>query len=126
MERFKSTKTARTPEQLAKNALNQALRGEIQANKWPETLAVTVNGVGKFDAKPIVSLKSGRILYNIQGRGVGPDGSEMKFAGNLFTDFALPSATYNQIMSKYGLAGSEPSSRAQSEDEALSEAEVTE
>lgn len=124
MEKFKSTKTARTPEQLAKNALNQALRGEIQANRWPETLPVEVKGVGKFDAKPIVSLKSGRILYNIQGRGVGPDGSEMKFAGNLFTDFALPSATYNQIMYKYGLvAGSE--AKTQDEEEQLSESETT-
>ena len=126
MERFKSVKSARTPEQLAKNALNQALKAEITANKWPTTLPVNVEGVGRFDAKPIVSLKSGRILYNIQGRGIGPDGTEMKFAGNLFTDFSLPSAMYSAILKQYNLTSENPAmpASAKSDDEVLDESET--
>ena len=127
MERFKSVKSARTPEQLAKNALNMALRKEILDNKWPTSLPVVVDGVGTFEAKPIVSLKSGRILYNVRGDGVGPGGTPMKIMGNLFTDFILPHDTYIGILKQYNLTPENPAmpASAKTEDEALDESETT-
>ena len=127
MERFKSVKSARTPEQLAKNALNQALRKEILDNKWPTSLPVVVEGVGTFEGKPIVSLKSGRILYNVRGDGVGPGGTPMKFMGNLFTDFILPQETYLGILKQYNLTPESPAMppNTKTEDDVLDESETT-
>lgn len=113
----------RTPEELLKQALRQEAQKQVESAGWPTGIKVVIEGVGEFTAKPIASVKNGRIMYNLQGTGVGPGQSGMKIAGNLFTDFGLEN--YDSLVAKY-LPGRTPAAARNDDEAELEQGETTE
>lgn len=92
---------ARTPAEMAKNALKESARTCLAEASWPSVILITaeVDGqVFEFEARPTASLKDGRIMYHVGGK-FDHKGLTVSVGGNLLLPTATPD--HGEILARY-------------------------